>query len=556
MPALISTGDVTLALVNANVLTMQRDRPKAEAVAVAGDRILAVGTNSDIRRLSSTHTRIVDGHGLTLLPGFNDAHCHLPGLARRLQDLDCSPLRAPSIPALLKLVREWAALRQVKDGQGSPGNHPELVEGWVRGHGYDDLRMAERRHPNRWDLDVAAPDNPVWLEHRSSHASALNSRALELAGIHRETPDPPGGVIERDPATGDPTGVLLEMRSFLRQRLGNTRSPQEFEEGMRAAGQLLNSYGITSVQDAGADNGIERWRSFRQLQSDGALSCRITMFAGVERLSQLAAEGIALGSGDHWLRLGHAKIMLTLTSGALSPAAPELAELVAGAHRRGFPVAIHCIEEEAIAAALSVLAANRLHPHPRIRYGAGSNPLAEGEGILVADRLEHCAEGTPHLIAAVRESGAGVVTNPGFLYHNGVSYRENIEPRLLPHLYPAGALHRAGVAVAFGSDTPVIDSNPWPAIYSAVTRRAGDGCLLHPGLNETQTVTKEDALRMYTVAAAEVEGTSAEKGSIAPGKLADMVLVNADLLAAEPEDLAGVDTVMTVVGGRVVWSKI
>ena len=316
-----SQMDVSLVLLNANVLTMQRDRPRAEAVAIAGDRILAVGNNADIRRLSSTHTRIVDCHGLTLLPGFNDAHCHLPGLARRLQDLDCSPQRALSIPVLLALVRQWAAAR--------PAGR------WVRGHGYDDLRMADRRHPNRWDLDVAAPENPVWLEHRSGHASALNSRALELAGIHRETPDPPGGVIERHPATGEPTGTLFEMRSFLRQRLGNTRSPEEFEDGMRAAGQLLNSYGITSVQDAGADNGVDRWRSFRQLQSDGALSCRITMFVGVERLDELAAipspsgGGLgwgrpAFGSGDYWLRLGHAKIMLTLTSGALSPSDPGI----------------------------------------------------------------------------------------------------------------------------------------------------------------------------------------------------------------------------------------
>lgn len=515
--------DVNLVLVNANVLTMQRDRPKVEAVAVTDDRIVAVGSNSDISSLSSVHTQTIDCSGLTLLPGFNDAHCHLPGLARRLQDLDCSPCHAPSIPTLLALVGKWAA--------GRPARR------WVRGQGYDDLRMAEGRHPNRWDLDVAAPENPVWLEHRSGHASALNSRALELAGIHRETPDPLGGVIERDPTTGEPTGTLFEMRSFLRQRLGNTRSPQEFEEGMRAAGQLLNRYGITSAQDAGADNGIERWRSFRQLQSNGALSCRITMFAGVGQLDELAREGLTYSSGDYWLRLGHAKIMLTLTSGALTPSAPELAASVAGAHSRGFPVAIHCIEEEAIAAAAEVLAANR---HPAL-----------------VDRLEHCAEGTPRLIAAVRKSGASVVPNPGFLYHNGAAYRQNVELRLLPHLYPAGALHRAGVAVAFGSDAPVIDPNPWPAIYSAVTRRDRDGrALSSNGSDASQRVDVETALRMYTIAGATAEGWGAEKGTIAPGKLADLVLVNADPFATKPEDLAALEAVMTVVGGRVVWSKV
>ena len=534
MAVLMSASDVTLILLNANVLTMQRNRHPAEAVAVADDRIVAVGSNFDIRLLSSAHTQTIHCHGLTLLPGFNDAHCHLPGLARRLQDLDCGPQRALSIPVLLTLVRQWAAAR--------PAGR------WVRGHGYDDLRMADRRHPNRWDLDVAAPENPVWLEHRSGHASALNSRALDSAGIHRETPDPPGGVIERDFETGEPTGVLFEMRSYLRQRLGNTRSPQEFEDGMRAAGQLLSSYGITSVQDAGADNGIERWESLQQLQSGGALSCRITMFAGVERLDELAAIPSptgggprwgrpAFGSGNYCLRLGHAKIMLTLTSGALSPSAPELATLVADAHSRGFPVAIHCIEEEAISAAAEVLAATR---HPAL-----------------TDRLEHCAEGTPHLVDAVRMCGAAVVTNPGFLYHHGASYREHVEPRLLPHLYPAGELHRAGIAVAFGSDAPVIDPNPWPAIYSAVTRCDRDGKALYgSGSDASQRVGVETALRMHTIAGAIAEGRGADKGTIAPGKLADMVLVNTDPLTAEPEDLAGVETVMTVVGGRVVWNKV
>ena len=542
------TSDVSLVLVNANALTMQRDRPRAEAVAVAGDRILAVGSNSDIRRLSSVHTQTVDCHGLTLLPGFNDAHCHLPGLARRLQDLNCSPSAlsstgAPSIPALLALVREWAALRQAQDEQrlpgnhpSQPGNHPELVEGWVRGYGYDDLQMAEGRYPNRWELDAAAPENPVWLEHRSGHASALNSLALASAGIHRETPDPPGGVIQRDPYTGEPTGVLFEMRPFLRQRLGNLRSPREFEEGMRAAGQQLAAYGITSAQDAGADNGLERWRAFQQLQDGGTLTCRITMFAGAKRLDELAEAALSFGTGDHRLRLGHAKIMLTLTSGALSPSPSELETLVAEAHRRGFPVAIHCIEEEAIAAATEALAANR---HPGL-----------------ADRIEHCAEGTPPMVDAVRRSQAAVVTNPGFLFHNGGAYCENVAPRLLSHLYPAGALRRAGITVAFGSDAPVTDPNPWPAVYSAVTRRDSAGLPVGRDTMESQAVTVEEALRMYTIEAAQVEETSREKGSITPGKLADMVLVDAGPLTTQPEELAGIETVMTIIGGALVWTKL
>ena len=321
---------------------MDPDRPRAEAVAVAGSRIAAVGSNADIRRLASASASTIDCQGRTLLPGFNDAHIHLPGLARRLQDLDCSPQRAPSVPDLQLLIRRRT--------ESLPSG------GWVRGFGYDDLRLSQRRHPDRQDLDAVAPNNPVWLQHRSGHASVLNSLALEAAGIHRETPDPPGGIIEREPATGEPTGVLIDCESLLRQRLGRIRSTEEFDQGMRAVGQLLASYGITSVQDAGADNGVDRWETLRRLQSDRALPCRITMFAGIRRLNEVADAGLSCGSGDDKLRLGHAKIMLTLASGKLHPSPAELKEMILYAHGKGFPVAIHCIEEDAIAAAAATLA--------------------------------------------------------------------------------------------------------------------------------------------------------------------------------------------------------
>ena len=518
----MASSDICLVLVNANVLTMDDSNPSAEAVAVAGERIALVGSKHEVLRLQSAKNQVVDCRGLTLLPGFNDAHCHLPGLGRRLRDLDCGPSRVDSIRELQSQVREWVGSRQ--------------SAGWVRGHGYDDLNLAERRHPDRHDLDVAAPSHPVWLEHRSGHASALNSRALALASIHRETPDPPGGVIERDPGTGEPTGVLFEMRGFLRQRLGNTRTEGEFEEGMRSAGRLLSGYGITSVQDAGADNGIERWLTFQRLQSRGVLSCRITMFAGIGRLNEMLNAGLSHGSGDNRLRLGHAKIVLTLTSGVLHPPLEELKGLVSMAHQRGFPVALHCIEEESIAA------------------GAGALEACRTPGL--SDRIEHCAEGTPDLVEAVRRSGASVVTQPGFIYHNGHSYRENVGWRLLPHLYPVEALKRAGVSVAFGSDAPVIDPNPWPAIYSAVTRRAADGNALSTHNSNDQTIGVSEALRMYAAAPACAEGASAAKGSIEVGKLADMVLVDSDPLSAQHEDLPKTKAVMTLVCGEVKWSQI
>ncbi|CAI8039401.1 N-substituted formamide deformylase [Geodia barretti] len=514
-------GIASLILVNADMLTMESAHPKAEAIAICGDRIAAVGSNESIRLLATGRTRLIDCQGLTLLPGFNDAHCHLPGLARRLQDLNCSPQHAPSIARLQDLVR--ARARTYATGA------------WIRGFGYYDLQLAERRHPNRHDLDIASPDHPCWLEHRSGHAAVLNSRALALADIDGETPDPPGGVIERDPATGEPTGVLYEMQGFLRGRLGSTRSPEEFDESMRAAGELLRGYGITSVQDAGHDNGVDRWGTLQRLRADAALSCRITMFAGVERLDELVSSGLVFGSGDHWLRLGHAKILLTLSSGSLHPSPTELEALVSESHRTGFPVAIHCIEEAAIAVAAATLSDNG---HPDF-----------------FDRIEHCAEGAPGLVDAIGQCGATVVTQPGFLYHSGASYRVDVEERLLPHLYPAGALARSGVTIAFGSDAPVIDPNPWPGIYSAVTRCASDGRPLSGTGTGEQALDVWQALRAYTLGSAEAEGTSTVKGSLAAGKLADFVLVDTDPLSIDYEALPNVKPLMTVVGGTVVWDN-
>jgi predicted amidohydrolase YtcJ len=271
------------------------------------------------------------------------------------------------------------------------------------------------------------------------------------------------------------------------------------------------------------------------LQEDGLTSSRITVFAGVERLDEFAAATLRYGSGTDRLRLGHAKIMLTLTSGTPHPSPTKLVGLVSQAHQQGFPVAIHCIEEEAIASAATTLSSNR---HP-----------------VLLDRIEHCAEGTTQLIDQVRRSGAMVVTQPGFLYFNGASFRRNVDERLLPHLYPAGALLRSGMPTAFGSDAPVIDPNPWPAIYSAVTRCASDGMPLAPGGNEQQAMSVLEALRAYTLGSAEAEVASTSKGSIAPGKLADMVLVDSDPLSVDHDLLPKVRTMMTIVGGSVVWER-
>ena len=515
-------------LVNARVLTMDPRRPSATTVVIIGNTIAAVGDNSLADEWPGNRARTIDCQGLTLIPGLIDSHCHILAQAAAMQSLDCGPDSVSSIPELTQVIRQ----RAVETPAG----------GWIRGYGYDDTSLAEGRHPTCWDLDTVAPDHPVRLNHRSGHASVLNSIGLELAGIHPDTPDPPEGIIDRDPATGRPTGLLLEMSGYLRERLGRTSGDAEIEEGVARLNADLLRYGVTSVQDAGPGNSLTQWRTFHRLQEKGAIGFRTTMMAGFPHLQDLAANGLQWRAGDDWIRLGHAKIMLTLTTGRLYPLPETLREMVEESHALGFPVAVHAVEQEAVAAIA------------RVFMDVG--PLSDGRR-TPPDRIEHCSECPKPLQELVRESGAMVVTQPAFIYWSGDRYIEQVGPDLLPHLYPMASLRQASVPVAFGSDAPVVSPNPWPGIYSAVTCRTRESRRLpewsSPGTNG-QGVTVLDALRMYTKAGATSEGSAHRKGAISPGKFADLALLDADPMAVDYDRLKDIRSVLTIVGGRIVWN--
>ncbi len=536
-----NTAHADLVLLNARVLIPSKGRGSgpchAQAVAVAGDTIIAVGDNSQISGLTGHGARSIDCAGMTLIPGMMDAHCHVLAMAASLHGLDCGPTSVSSIPQLQELIQKVA-------GRTPQGD-------WIRGFGYDDGALSENRHPTRWDLDQATTHHPMRLDHRSGHASVLNSLGLELAGITRDTPDPVDGVIHRDQTTAEPTGLLLDMAGFLRRRLGAIRSSAEFDRGVETLTTKLLSYGITSVQDAGPSNGLDRWQTFTQLQERGLLSCRLTMMVGMDGASpmdEFQRAGLTWGSGDMRLRLGHAKIMLTFTTGTMAPDLDGLRELVAMAHSAGFPVAIHAVEQEAVEAAARVIESEIESARAARHTHLPSGPR---------DRIEHCAECPPDLADLVRRSGASVVTQPGLIYWHGDEYNTRVEPWLLAHLYPVGILSRVGVPVAFGSDAPVTDPNPWPAIYAAVTRKTRSG--VHVPLQQEdnpvdpQRVSIREALGMYTEAGARSEGALAEKGTIQAGKLADLVLLDKNPFEVETAYLADIRPVLTIIGGRVVW---
>ncbi len=510
-----------LLLYNANVITLEPDRPHAQVVAISQGRIVSIGDATDFLRLKGPSTKAIDCQGMTLVPGFIDAHCHLLALASSLMGVDCGPHKVASISQLMETISRRA--------QETP---PGL---WIRAYGYDDVLLQEKRHPNRWELDSAAPYHPVRLEHRTGHACVLNSRALSLAGITVDTADPTAGVIVRDEARGEPTGLLLEMHHCLKEHLGGERDDGLFLEGVRRANELLLSVGVTSVQDAGPANDYQRWQTFKRLKKEGHIKPRVSVMLGADRLGQAREQGVVPGLGNEDLNVSGVKLMLTLTTGALQPPLDELQEIVLKLHREGFQLAVHAVEEEVVEVAVEAIAqARRTFPTPDSRH-----------------RIEHCSECPPLLADRLKEFGVVVVTQPGFVYWNGVRYLSEVHEETLPHLYPLATFLRKGIPLAAGSDAPVSSPSPLLSIYAAVTRRTSGASILSPG----QGIPVIEALKMHTIGGAYAAFQEGLKGSVGVGKVADMVLLNQDPTSIDPQGIKDIEVLMTVLGGRVAWER-
>jgi predicted amidohydrolase YtcJ len=507
-----------LILHNANIITMDTGRPSAQLVATSGDRILLAGDNDLLGEVRGVKTKVIDCAGKTLVPGFNDAHCHIFGSIRKRRSIDLSPNSVKSIADIKAAVRK-RALSAPKDR-------------WIIGGDYHEFYLAEKRHPTRRDLDEVAPEHPVVLYHRSMHASVLNTMALSLAGITRETPEPEGGVIDRELDTGEPSGVLFEMSAYVRDKLLPPLSENELAEGIAALNRHYLSLGITSLQDASVGNDHARWGIFKRFKDSESLKSRLSMMFGFDKLSRFQEKGMAFGAGDVGLRLGGVKFLLSEARGRLQPPLDELKEQALAAHEAGFQLAIHCVEPGTVEAALATL-----------EYIAGRSSLKGRR-----HRLEHLSECPPELFKRLPLE-AVVVTQPNFVYHNGERYLSTVSPERRRWLYRIKSFHDAGLVVAAGSDSPVAPDNPLLGIYAAVTRRAKSGQALLP----EEAVSVPQALAMYTTNAAYASFEEDIKGSIAEGKLADMVVLSADPLRSPPETIKDIRVEMTIVGGKVAW---
>ncbi len=407
---------------------------------------------------------------------FHDAHIHLLAYAASLDAIDCRPPAAASIPDIVRAIAARAS-------SAPPGE-------WIMATGYDHAALSERRHPTRRDLDLAAPRHPVRLDHRSGHATTLNTLALRRVGIRDDTDEPPGATIARDLETGAPNGLLFEMSGWLDGRIPRPPRARLAESLGRAVERLL-SYRIASVEDATHTNSLERWELFQDLIARLGERRRpipsITLMPGATSVRDFAANALTFGAGDRRLRVGHAKIMATASSGAMNPSQSELREIVAECVALGFPVAIHAVEAEVVSAAAAAIAAN---PVRHLARHLAHHPAPAG---VVRHRIEHCAEAPPDVLEAVVRSGASVTTQPAFIRERGDAYLREVPQEMLPHLYPVASLMKRGVQIAFSSDAPVADPDPMAAIEAAVTRRSASGRVV----GAEERISRDDAARAY-----------------------------------------------------------
>jgi len=530
------------AFIHGNIITMDSEKPRAEAILVVGDRISGVGSDSEIEAFIDKGTEVIDLGWRTLVPGFIDCHAHPMGYGESLMAVDC---RTPPVSSIQDMV---AAIRRKAE---------EKPEGeWVIGVGYDDFKLTERRHPNRWDLDEAAPDNPIIITRMCGHVSVANSLALQMAGITKDSADPEGGQIDRDQETGEPTGVLRGSAMALLYKLIPPSDMEQLRRAFSLAAEQFLARGVTSVSDAGVDSPLVVRAYQAAIREDGVpLRVNLMMSAGI--LDELSRLGIQTGFGDERLRIGAIKIVADGSSSGRTAAvsepyvdAPgntgimyisreELDEKVLASHKAGFQVGVHAIGDRAISAVLD-------------SYEKALKELPRADHRL---RIEHCGICTPAIVERIRGMGVVPVPQPIFLYGEGESYRAGLGEERVKWAYPLRSFLENGIVTPMSSDCPATSGteliSPLLGIYVAVTRKTDSGRELGP----EQRIGVEDALKCYTLNSAYATFEDDVKGSIEPGKLADFAVLSEDPTRIAEGKIKDVYAEMTVVGGRVVYTR-
>lgn len=522
--------------VNGNIITMNPLQPRAEAVAVFGDRILAVGTRAELETIINADTKLIDLGGKTMIPGFNDGHTHLLQYGLDSLNLEVTPERCPNIQAMKRMIAERAATLE-------PGE-------WIQGWGWDESRAEDGKAPTVQDLTEAAPHNPVLLIRTCYHMIAVNEMALQLGGITDNTPDPEGGKIVRD-ASGKATGILQDNAQQAVRAVIPPPGKALLKQAITAASKLFNSQGITSNCDAGVltevNGEIPAWCESLQ---EGLLSVRTVTLMLPEIVTRVRELGLTSNFGNDMLKFGCVKFFMdgSLGGGTAGMTKPyqipsygtgliymeqdELSAKIKDAHDAGYQISVHGIGDRTLDRILNAFeAAQKANPRQNHRH-----------------RIEHFSMSYPHLLDRAKALGLTINMNPSFLYFLGDSHITNIAEEVA-YEFSMKAAYEKGLVVSAGSDRPVTNGHPKYGLY-AMTRRktiSGQDC------GQDQCISMEWALYAYTMAGAYQTFDEAKKGSIEPGKLADFTVLSLDPLA-NPDDILDMEVLMTILGGEAVYT--
>jgi predicted amidohydrolase YtcJ len=532
-----------LALVNANVLTMDAGRPRASTVLITAGRIEAVaGSSAEV-----SADRIVDLRGTTVLPGFHDAHNHMAWFGMSLTEVD---LRSPGIGSLDELYSA-VALRASSAADGD----------WIVGAGYDQNKLGA--HPDRDALDRAAPGRRVWLRHTSGHMCVVNSLVLADLGIDAAAKDVAGGRVAAD-AAGRPTGLLEERAQQLVGELVFPSPLAALTDAIGRAGAVYLKEGITSCTEAGIGGGwIGRspveLAAYQGARERGRLHVRVELMVASDALHRLDAHarddlelgldlGIRTGFGDNWLRIGAVKVFADgslvgrtaamhdgysgtpADRGYLQGDAQELRATIIAAHRSGWQVATHAIGDLAIDVVLDAYAgALARYPRDDTRH-----------------RIEHFAAARTSQVRRAAELGVVAVPQGRFATELGDGMLAAVGEDRHAWLYRQRSLLDAGMTVPGSSDRPVVAGAPLLGIHDMVNRRTASGAPFNPA----EAMTAQQALAAYTFGSAYASRQEDIKGSIAKGKLADLVVLSEDPTAVSPDRIGGLEVLATIIDGQ------
>ncbi len=516
-----------LILFNGNIVTLDSEQPRAQAVAIKNGRFVVTGSNEQALGYTGKGTVRIDLKGKTIVPGFIDTHMHGGSLGRCLSQVN---------------LRDAKSIKEIQKRLGQRARKTPKGE-WIIGRGWDQEKFAERRFPSRFDLDKTVPNNPVLLVRVCGHLGVVNSEALRLGAITGKTKAPEGGCIDRD-ETGVPNGILRENALDLVYDLLPTQSVEQETQACLLACREMVEEGITTAH--WIVSSPKEMRALQKLEGQKVLPLRIYVLIPIEWLNNLEELGLSTGFGDDMLKLGSLKILLDGSLGARTAAlnkpyndAPDTAGMtlysrrqlkafVEKAHALGFQLAIHAIGDKAIGTALDALdRAIKKTPRRNHRH-----------------RLEHVSVLNPRLIDKIRKLGIIASVQPHFIISD-FWIADRLGKTRSKGAYAFKSLLKARVKVMAGSDAPVEPVSPILGIHAAVARET----------NIQERLTFDEALRMYTRNAAYGSFEEHSKGTIAVGKLADLAVLSHDPYKTNLEKLEKIKVEMTIVSGSIVYTR-